>query len=161
MPISENSKSSTNITEGDNNFSECNPEMVPYSQLIKISILIKNNSEIKMSKNQKTEKPVEKIHYVMLTIDSSFYSSNIVKSSLDLFNNIFEEGKDDYRLSLNYENYKLKPSKKNGKPNMDYPCIDKESTIKDTGIVNFSIIYKEEDLIKIQKKTQCCKCSIF
>jgi hypothetical protein len=126
---------------------------------IKISILVlpdeKNNATGNNIKSQ------DIIHSVMLNIDDSLNAQNVIKLSIDQLNDLFEEKKEEYRLSLSYGNYKLKPSKRNGKPNNDYPAIDKDSSVKDTGIINFSLMYIDGDLLTVQKKECCSKCFIF
>jgi len=126
-------------------------------QAIKINILIKDKEN---SHNKKNDEKKVNIHTINLNIDNSVCFSSVVKQSIDEFNHLFEENHEEYRLSLNTNCYKLKPSKKNGKPNNDYPCIDRDTAINETGVVNFSLIYDEVDLIRIKKSESCCKCII-
>lgn len=160
MPIS-NFSGETIATFTASASSISNPEFLSLIQTrnIKVSIEV---PEFEDSKKSETKC----IYSIMQTIDSSFYSMNIIKQSIDNFNKLFESKDGDspipYRLALNYNNYKLRPSKKNGKPNNDYPCMDSQSPILNTGMVNFSLIYIDEDLIRVQPKLEkCCKCCIF
>ena len=102
----------TNATSGETFISKLdeNPNML-FSQAIKISIMIVDSTN---SHKKINDKKPEIIYSIMLNVDNSIKSHNAVKSSLDLFNNLFEEKKEDFRLALNSLNYKLRPSKKNG-----------------------------------------------
>ena len=127
---------------------------------ISVSIVI-NITEDTKNKNKKSCDQTPKIFTIRMNVNNFMYKDSIIKTSIDAFNDYFEAKKEDYRLILTSNNYNLRPSKKNGKPNTDYPCIDKDSSIIDTGIFKLAFIYKEQDLIRIQKKKNCQKCSIF
>jgi hypothetical protein len=45
----------------------------------------------------------------------------MIKLSVHLLNEQFENGLSELRLNPNYSIYKVKPSKKNGKPDLDLP----------------------------------------
>ena len=121
---------------------------------IKVSILIAKEPG-------KDKKISEELYSIDLTISSWMFNRCIIKQCLDSFNDLFEIKNELFRLSLDHKNYKLRPSKKSGKPNFDYPCIDLDSSLKDTGLVSFSLMYLEDDLIIMKKKTKCTGCSIF
>jgi hypothetical protein len=65
-----------------------------------------------------------KIKYINITSSENTLIKDIIKRSISEFNTQLE--KDNYmiRLSLNYEHYNLKPSKKNGMAKEDLPCIN-------------------------------------
>jgi hypothetical protein len=46
---------------------------------------------------------------------------DILKSSLDIFNDLLYKEQIPLRFSIDYKKYTLKPSKKNGKANTDLP----------------------------------------
>ena len=64
------------------------------------------------------------------------------------------------RFDYNYSNYQLRPSKKNDRPNMDLPNLDKEIYVFETGITNLSLIYSQSDLITLKNRSKCINCSI-
>ena len=47
--------------------------------------------------------------------------ADLVKMSVDLFNKDFCKENLQIRLNTNYKIYHVKPSKKNGKPDQDFP----------------------------------------
>ena len=61
--------------------------------------------------------------YINIEIPSFFKISDLIRQSVDLFNNLFLDEKSKYRLSQQYSHFFLKPSKKTGKPNLDMPSI--------------------------------------
>lgn len=129
---------------------------------IKVSVVLQSNGP--SAKNgKKDEQENSTIKSIMMSIDSSIYPQNVLKHSIDEFNKIFEAEKLRFLFSPNSTQYKLKPSKKDGKPKNDYPAIDFETPLKDTGILNFSLIYNSKDLIEIkEKKKECCNnCIIY
>lgn len=127
---------------------------------IKVSLYIKDVIADNQKKTKNSDEPT--IHSILLTVDNSIYGSDVIKNSIEQFNQLLKDEKLSYRLSELSKKYKLKPSKKNGKPNSDYPAVDPESIIKETGIVNFSLLYIEEDLLYVKPSSQCCnKCLIF
>ncbi len=71
------------------------------------------------------------------------------------------------QLARNFKNYELRPSKKNGKPKIDLPCISPEVKVIETFITQFSLVFREEDILKIKSKSKkekgshCRRCLIF
>jgi hypothetical protein len=73
------------------------------------------------------------------------------------------------QLNKNYTRFYLKPSKKNGKPDMDLPSrlinieMNVNSKVSDTRILNFSLLYDDErDIVVIKERSKCCRsCQIF
>lgn len=65
----------------------------------------------------------EEIKDIKMEIPSFYKISDLVRQSVDLFNNLFVEEKSVFRLAQNYNNFILKPSKKTGKPDMDMPSM--------------------------------------
>ena len=64
------------------------------------------------------------------------------------------------RFDYKYSNYQLKPSKKNYRPKKDFPNIDKEMNVLETGITQLSLIYSKSDLVTIKNRARCNNCSI-
>jgi hypothetical protein len=60
------------------------------------------------------------------------------------------------RLSFKYSNYNFKPAKKTGKPRLDFPKIEKDIKVFDTGIEHFALLYSQNDLINVNKTFRCC-----
>ncbi len=100
------------------------------------------------------------IKHLYLDLDSQIMPLSLIKISIDEFNNLFEREGENIRFSLNYKNYKLKPSKKNGRPKLYYPMIDLETCIKELQMENLSLVYKKEDFIVI-KRVKCGSCVFF
>jgi len=75
---------------------------------IKVNILVhyKENEEIKS---------------INVEIPGFYKISDLIRQSVDLFNNLFVEEKSVFRLSQQYSHFSLKPSKRTGKPNLDMP----------------------------------------
>jgi hypothetical protein len=46
---------------------------------------------------------------------------DIIKKSIDIFNDILYKDNLPIKLNVDYRNYRIKPGKKNGKPNNDLP----------------------------------------
>lgn len=84
----------------------------------------------------------------------------LIELSIDKFNEYFREKGMNILLINNLKNYELRPSKKNGQPKMDLPSIEGECYVCDTQINQFALIYREEDLIRIneKKRTRCQQC---
>lgn len=127
---------------------------------IKINLMINNNS-----------KPEESdIYSINIEIPSFFKISDLVRQCVDLFNDKFIKEKSMYRLNQQYKNYFLKPSKKTGRPDINMPSnfrlylfleFNNSVLVNDTQIFNFSLIYKEDDLIVIHKPKKCQNCLIY
>ena len=107
---------------------------------------------------------------------------DLIKMAVDRFNELF---RDEPQLSAssasspsspseliqfrrNFEIYELRPSKKNGLAKLDLPPISSQVKVSDTYITQFSLIFKEEDLIRRKIKlrredssTVCRRCVIF
>jgi hypothetical protein len=67
-------------------------------------------------------KPGEKeIMSINLQVDEKTTISDLIRMSVNIFNENFISQNSDYRIKPNYRMYNMKPSKKNGKPNTDLP----------------------------------------
>jgi len=65
----------------------------------------------------------EEVKSIIMEIPSFFKISDLIRQSIDLFNSRFMEEKSICRLSTQFSNYFLKPSKKTGKPNLGLPSM--------------------------------------
>ena len=63
----------------------------------------------------------EEIKSINVEIPGFYKISDLIRQSVDLFNNLFVEEKSVFRLSQQYSHFSLKPSKRTGKPNLDMP----------------------------------------
>jgi hypothetical protein len=95
---------------------------------------------------------------------------DLIKIAVDKFNEDFRDqpGSDLIQFRRNFSNYELRPSKKNGLPKLDLPSISSEVKVTDTYITQFSLLYKEEDVIRQKMKSSreasagvCKRCVIF
>jgi hypothetical protein len=122
--------------------------------IIKINLLIDSRS-IKRSIN--------------LKIGNCDTIKDILKQSIDLFNDIFYREKVPLLLNKDYRIFYLKPSKKNGKPDMDLPSklnnldMNINTKVFETRILNFSLLYEDEkNIAVIKERRKCCRsCQIF
>jgi len=128
-------------------------ESMEFNNSMSVKPININISTVIKSKNE------ELIKKIVISINSVIKPLEIIKTSIDLFNIKFENERAGFRFSLNYNDYILKPSKKDGRPKLDYPSIDFDTYIQDTQIESFSLIYKYEDLI-IVRKAKCNSCLI-
>jgi hypothetical protein len=124
---------------------------------VKVSALLKPSLKDKSGKLTETNSLLT----ISFTVDGYVYSKQFIQTALEEFNRKMEKDNYDYRFAWN-DSFKLKPAKKNGLPKSDYPCIDLDSLVKDIGINNFSLIFKENCLVYVPKRRDsCCKCLIF
>lgn len=100
--FSENNNDKLNL-----NFSEDSEKNV------KVNLLIENKKNLL--------KDEDRLYFLNLRIDSNITIFDLIKTAVDSFNDKFQNEKFKYLLSNNYNNYKLKASKKNGSPNKDIP----------------------------------------
>lgn len=126
---------------------------------VKVSALLKPNLKDKSGKLTESNS----ILTISFTVDGYVYAKQLIQTVLEEFNRKMEKDDYDYIFTGNdVGSFKLKPAKKNGLPKTDYPCIDLDSLVKDIGINNFSLIFKENSLVYVPKKRDsCCKCLIF
>lgn len=104
----------------------------------------------------------EKILNILFQIDDFALISTLIKESVDKFNKLFKKENLSLVLMERYNNYCLKNCKKSGKPDNDLPKFDTDSTLKETNVSRYSLIYKPDDLILIQKiGGKCCSCAFF
>ncbi len=142
-------------TEETEHLENENEEFNPYISPIPKPVFITIGVSCVLKKEPLTIKAIR------LYIDGAIFPLEVIKTSIDEFNSKLETEKEMQRFSLNYQNYKLKPSKKDGRPKSDYPAIDFETCIKDIQIENFALIYKEKELLTIKKKLKCEGCLLF
>ncbi len=98
---------------------------------------------------------------VLLNIPEYNKISEIIKIAVNKLNTILYNEKLNYQLIENYENYEIKTSKKNGDPKLDLPSLDRDAQVGSTQLLNFSLIYRNEDLISIKKRNKCKMCAIY
>jgi len=155
-----NSTTNFSFVARETGFSGANSEINDIREMYELPELyetksIKISTVITINNNEPLVKTViVKIYGLLMPI-------NLIKSCIDLFNRCFENDGESFRFSINIKNYKLKPSKKNGMPKSDYPAIDFKTSIKDTNIDHFSLIYDVNDLIKLPQTQKCQSCLLF
>ncbi len=86
----------------------------------------------------------------------------LIEISIDKFNEYFRVKEMNLILINNPRNMELRPSKKNGQAKMDLPAIDSECFVCDTKLNQFTLLYKDEDLIRVnvKKRSSCQRCLI-
>jgi len=157
---SSNNSSKSSIKQ-DSNENNNNSYDLPTEILVPSSIPVPlSYTTIKISLMIKKDKQME-MFSIPFKIDDKIMPKTIIIQAVDKFNKVFEIEKSKLRLSLNFANYKLKPSKKDGKPKMDWPFIDEDTPLGETRIYNFSLIFKPEDLQTVNSSFNCKKCVIF
>ena len=81
--------------------------------------------------------------------------------SVDGFNDYFKDNSLGIQLKVNYQEYEMRPSKKNGHPKIDLPCIHDNVLVKDTLIENFALQYRKENILtKLNRQGKCNKCLV-
>ena len=96
------------------------------------------------------------IHTIILNIDSNEKIINIIKKTIEEFNNKEFETvikKKEFIIQLNDDlnKYKLKKSKKNKKPKNDYPPFNNECLLKDIDCKRFNLLF-ENNVVILNKK---------
>lgn len=86
--------------------------------------------------------------------------SEIIKIAVNKLNTILYNEKIGFQFIEIFEEYDIKPSRKNGDPKLDLPSLDKDASVGSTAMLNFSLIYRKEDLRGIKKKPKCLLCVI-
>lgn len=69
--------------------------------------------------NNQNEEPIKKSF--MLEIDDSLTTTDLIRLSIERFNEILQEEKQIVSLDGDMRHYSLRPSKKNGSPKLDFP----------------------------------------
>jgi hypothetical protein len=100
------------------------------------------------------------IYTVSICITKSLNINDLIIKSIDEFNHLFQMKGIAVQLVLKYKDYNFKPAKKTGRSKMDYPIIEKDINVFDTGIEHFSLICAKTDVIKINNKFRCLECPI-
>jgi len=109
------------------------------------------------------------IHTIILNIDSNEKIINIIKKTIEEFNNKEFETvikKKEFIIQLNDDlnKYKLKKSKKNKKPKNDYPPFNNECLLKDIDCKRFNLLFENSEVIlnkKINKDKSDTSCIFF
>ena len=109
------------------------------------------------------------IHTIILNIDSNEKIINIIKKTIEEFNNKEFETvikKKEFIIQLNDDlnKYKLKKSKKNKKPKNDYPPFNNECILKDVDCKRFNLLFENNQVIlnkKINKDKGDTSCIFF
>lgn len=89
----------------------------------------------------------------------------VVEKAITEFNSLFSKEKVLFRLKNEPEKFGLKPSKKTGYPKTDMPSFNPKTTLTDSNLTTFTLIWKEEpynfnkyfEKIKIKQKKICDK----
>ena len=90
---------------------------------IKMNLILRENLSKKSKKSTNFNKNQEEILYsINIQINNDLLIEDLIKTSIEKFNEKLKSEKSNFLLSLNYENYKIKPAKKSGKANQDLPC---------------------------------------
>ncbi len=59
------------------------------------------------------------------------------------------------------ESYELKPSKKNGDAKLDLPSLDRDASVGSTQLQNFTLVYRDSELLCMKKREKCTRCIVF
>ena len=103
----------------------------------------------------------ETLSWVNLRVPENTNIAELIQNAVDKFNEELSQGQPGVQLKRNFENYDLKPSKKNGHPKTDLPAISGQALVKDTNITQFSLLCQLEDIVIIKPKPKsCCECTI-
>ncbi len=100
------------------------------------------------------------IFTVPICITKSLTINELMIKSIYEFNNLFQLKGLNIRLELNNNDYNFKPAKKTGRPKIDFPVIEKDIKVFDTGIEHFSLMYSKIIIIKTHKTFRCFYCPI-
>jgi len=120
-----------------------------------------NTSEYENNQLENQNEIKENLYSVNLRVSDSLLIRELLILAVDKFNQLFEDNNINFRLKRNFENFELRPSKKNGMPKLDLPSISGDVCVHSTYITQFALIYKEEDLVMIKKnKGKCERCLI-
>jgi hypothetical protein len=102
------------------------------------------------------------VRFINIDVDEKVTIHELINRVVDTFNKYLEIDCKQYRLSLNYSMYNIKPSKKNGMPKEDLPCMinfnigyNKEALISYCQVRQLSIIYSNSEVIYMKPKTKC------
>jgi hypothetical protein len=102
----------------------------------------------------------EEIITLSFNLSKSLKIKELIIQVINELNILLSNKSSRLRFNYDYSNYQLKPSKKNKRPNIDFPSLDKEMNVLETGIFKLSLIYSKSDLITIKNRTRCINCSI-
>lgn len=109
---------------------------------------------------------------VSILISNSSKIETLVQKSISEFNSLFENEKVNFRLKTDFTKYGLKPSKKkNGFPKTDMPSFNPKTTIAESNLTQFTLVWKEKptdysiyfNTIHTKKRKNCQKgiCYLF
>lgn len=68
----------------------------------------------------------------------------VIEKVIKEFNSKLKEGNASFSLDENPDKYCLKMVKKNGNPRRDLPSFDDDSTLNDTGVSKFALVWRED-----------------
>lgn len=102
---------------------------------------------------------------ITLLMSNSSKMEIVVEKAITEFNSLFSKEKVLFRLKNEPEKFGLKPSKKTGYPKTDMPSFNPKTTLTDSNLTTFTLIWKEEpynfnkyfEKIKIKQKKICDK----
>ena len=102
------------------------------------------------------------MRFINIDVEEKVTINELIKRAVDTFNKNLENECKQYRLSLDYNQYNIKPSKKNGMPKEDLPCkknynigYNKEALISSCQVRQLSIIHSNSEVIYLKPKTKC------
>ena len=109
----------------------------------------------------------EGIKSLNLQIQESTTIFELIKMSVNIFNENFSNENLNLRLKNNYSDYSMKTSKKSGKPDYDLPSFDKDALVLNCSAKQYSLVCKgnpKDSFVTILKKENkpslCRNCSI-
>lgn len=102
---------------------------------------------------------------ITLLMSNSSKMEIVVEKAITEFNSLFSKEKVLFRLKNEPEKFGLKPSRKTGYPKTDMPSFNPKTTLTDSNLTTFTLIWKEEpynfnkyfEKIKIKQKKICDK----
>ena len=102
---------------------------------------------------------------ITLLMSNSSKMELVVEKAITEFNSLFSKENVLFRLKNEPEKFGLKPSKKTGYPKTDIPSFNPKTTLTDSNLTTFTLIWKEEpynfnkyfEKIKIKQKKICDK----
>lgn len=75
---------------------------------------------------------------------TNYKMRDIVELALEKFNKKFEKDNALFRINGDPDKYYLKASKKNGFPKLDMPSFDPDTTLSETAINRFTLVWRDK-----------------
>ena len=103
------------------------------------------------------------IKNITLLMSNSSKMESVVEKAITEFNNSFAVENVLFRLKTETIKYGLKPSKKTGFPKTDMPSFKPKTTVGESNLTTFTLVWKEEpynfniyfDKIQVKHKKMC------